>query len=228
MKLQAVIFDLDGVIADTAHLHFIAWREIAGELGIVIDESFNEQLKGISRMASLARILHFGGREKDFTEADCLDLAKRKNARYVASLASLNQDSMLPGIKLLLEELRQRGIRIGLASVSLNAPIILKALGIAQLFDYCADAAQVKQSKPDPEIFLAACNGLGVTAQNAIGIEDAQAGIQAINASGMASVGIGNDLQGAGLLLSSTRELNWQQLACYWNRIHPVAAAVED
>lgn len=227
MKLEAVIFDLDGVIADTAHLHFLAWREAAGEMGITIDESFNEQLKGISRMASLERILRHGGREADFSLAEREAIAARKNARYVASLASLTQDAMLPGIHALLLDLRLRGIRIGLASVSLNAPTILNALGISHLFDYCADAASVKRSKPDPEIFLLACQGVAVPPQNALGVEDAQAGIQAINASGMVSVGIGEDLQGAGLRLPSTRELNWQQLAAFWNSLYPVATAEE-
>lgn len=225
MKLAAVVFDLDGVITDTAHLHFVAWREVAREIDILIDETFNEQLKGISRMASLQRILQHGGKAETFSTADSQALAERKNARYVASLASLTPDAILPGITELLRDLRVRGIGIGLASVSLNAPTILNALGISALFDYCADASRILHSKPDPEIFLAACEGLGVKPQQAIGIEDAQAGIQAINASGMASVGIGEALTGAGLLLTSTHELNWQRLETYWQRLHPASAA---
>ncbi|MFK3658940.1 beta-phosphoglucomutase [Scandinavium sp. NPDC088450] len=225
MKLQAVIFDLDGVITDTAHLHFLAWREAAQELGIVIDAAFNEQLKGISRLDSLQRILEHGGRATDFTDAERQAIAARKNACYVASLTSLTPQSILPGIKELIVTLRQKGIRIGLASVSLNAPTILSALGIASLFDYCADASRVKHSKPAPDIFLVACEGLGVLPQHAVGVEDAQAGIEAINASGMASVGIGKDLQGAGLLLTSTHELNWPRLAAYWNNRNPVTEA---
>ena len=228
MTLKAVIFDLDGVITDTAHLHFVAWRDTAREIGISIDESFNEQLKGISRKASLERILQHGGRADDFSAAECRALAEHKNARYVASLASLGPEAILPGICSLLLTLRQRGIRIGLASVSLNAPTILNALGITPLFDYCADAANVAQLKPAPDIFLAACKGLDVSPQQAIGVEDAQAGIEAINASGMTSVGIGAGLQGAGLLLASTHELNWQQLAAYWNRLYPAAIDLKE
>jgi beta-phosphoglucomutase len=228
MNLKAVIFDLDGVITDTAQLHFVAWRETASEIGISIDESFNEQLKGISRQDSLKRILQHGGRAHEFTDAECQALAERKNARYVASLSTLGPDSMLPGISTLLLMLRQRNIRIGLASVSLNAPAILHALGITHLFDYCVDAARVAQLKPAPDIFLAACEGLGIGPREAIGVEDAQAGIEAINACGMASVGIGKGLQGAGLLLSSTHELNWQQLAQYWQRLYPATAALEE
>lgn len=228
MKLDAVIFDLDGVVTDTAQLHFIAWRETAQEIGITIDQTFNEELKGISRMASLQRILQHGGKEMHFSTADCEALCERKNSRYVATLASLTPESILPGITELLQDLRTRGIRIGLASVSLNAPVILKALGISHLFDYCADASRIVHSKPDPEIFLLACRGLAVAARNAIGIEDAQAGIEAINASGMASVGIGDDLMGAGLLLPSTRELNWHRLDAYWQRLHPTSAPVKE
>jgi len=228
MKLEAVIFDLDGVVTDTAHLHFIAWRDVAQEIGITIDPVFNEQLKGISRMASLQRILQYGGKAAHFTQAECEVLCTRKNNRYVATLASLTPASILPGITDLLHDLRGRGIHIGLASVSLNAPVILNALGIAHLFDYCADASRIKHSKPDPEIFLLACHGLGVTAQHAIGIEDAQAGIQAINASGMAAVGIGDDLTGAGLLLPSTRELNWHRLDAYWQRLHSASAPAKE
>jgi beta-phosphoglucomutase len=224
MKLQAVIFDLDGVVTDTAHLHYLAWCEVAQEVGITIDLAFNEQLKGISRMASLQRILQHGGKAAHFSTADCEALCARKNSRYVATLASLTPASILPGITELLHDLRVRGIRIGLASVSLNAPAILDALGITPLFDYCADASQVVHSKPDPEIFLMACRGLGVAPQHAMGIEDAQAGIEAINASGMAAVGIGDDLTGAGLLLPSTRELNWHRLDAYWQRLHPASA----
>ncbi|MEJ5071970.1 beta-phosphoglucomutase [Enterobacter ludwigii] len=228
MKLDAVIFDLDGVVTDTAHLHYVAWRDVAREIGITIDESFNEQLKGISRMASLQRILQHGGKAAHFSTADCEVLCTRKNNRYVATLASLTPESILPGITALLQDLRGRGIRIGLASVSLNAPVILNALGISHLFDYCADASRIVHSKPDPEIFLLACRGLGVAAHHAIGIEDSLAGIQAINASGMASVGIGEDLMGAGLLLPSTRELNWHRLDAYWQRLHPASAPVKE
>lgn len=217
MMLKAVIFDLDGVITDTAHLHFLAWQSVAAGIGIPIDEAFNAGLKGISRMDSLARILRHGGKEQAFSKAQCEQLAQAKNALYVESLKGLTRDSLLPGIAPLLAEIRANNLRIGLASVSLNAPAILKALGIASAFDFCADAARIQHSKPHPEIFLAACAGLGVTPEQAIGIEDAQAGIEAINAAGMLSVGIGSDLSGAGLTLSSTDELTWPRLSDFWH-----------
>ncbi len=211
--LQAVIFDLDGVITDTAHLHFQAWRTVAAETGIHLNEEVNESLKGISRMASLERILRLGGKASTFNEAQKAALAGRKNARYVELLGSLGPQSLLPGIAPLLTELKTQQIKIGLASASLNAPRILQALGLTAIFDYCADASRITHSKPHPEIFLAACRGLGVKPQACVGVEDAQAGIDAINASGMLSIGIGSTLREADLRLNSTQELTWRRIA---------------
>ena len=120
MMLKAVVFDLDGVITDTAHLHFLAWRAVADEIGITFDEAFNEQLKGISRMDSLQRILKHGGKEGTFSDEQCLALATKKNALYVQSLASLTEDSLLPGIRDVLADIRAAKVKIGLASVSLD------------------------------------------------------------------------------------------------------------
>ncbi|EMF0719404.1 beta-phosphoglucomutase [Citrobacter freundii] len=215
-KPQAIIFDLDGVITDTAHLHFLAWQQIANEIGIVIDEQFNDSLKGISRGESLQRILQHGGKAGEFGAEACAQLAGQKNRLYVHSLRQLTADSVLPGIRELLVTLREEHIPVGLASVSLNAPAILQALDIRAYFDFCADAALISRSKPDPEIFLAACAGLGVDPQHCIGIEDAQAGIDAINACGMLSVGIGAGLNGANLQLPSTEFLTWPCLSAFW------------
>ncbi|WP_426713138.1 beta-phosphoglucomutase [Cronobacter muytjensii] len=218
MQPDAVIFDLDGVITDTAHLHFVAWRQVAADIGISIDETFNQQLKGISRMGSLERILTFGGKDGQFSAAEKAALAARKNACYVDSLHSLTPQAVLPGIAELLPAMREAGIGIGLASVSLNAPAILRALGLADAFDFCADAARLTHSKPDPEIFLAACGGLGVRPERCIGVEDAQAGIDAINACGMIAVGIGASLNGAQLRLDDTAQLTWPRLHALWNQ----------
>lgn len=216
MKPQAIVFDLDGVITDTAHLHFLAWRQVADELGIVIDEEFNDSLKGISRGESLLRILRHGGKEGAFSLSEREQISVRKNALYVDSLQKLTPESVLPGIRELLATLRTEQIKTGLASVSLNAPAILQALQMTSLFDFCANAALIQRSKPDPEIFLAACSGLHVNPQACIGIEDAQAGIEAINASGMRSVGIGSSLTGADLLLPTTEFLTWPCLSAFW------------
>lgn len=216
LKPQAIIFDLDGVITDTADLHFLAWRQVADEIGIVIDEAFNDSLKGISRGESLQRILHHGGKAGVFSSEACAQLAERKNRLYVHSLRQLTVNSVLPGIRELLMTLREERIPVGLASVSRNAPAILQALNLSSCFDFCADAALITRSKPDPEIFLAACAGLGVDPQQCIGIEDAQAGIDAINACGMLSVGIGKGLNGADLQLPATEFLTWPCLSAFW------------
>lgn len=218
MQPDAVIFDLDGVITDTAHMHFVAWRQVAADVGISIDETFNQQLKGISRMGSLERILAYGGKAQAFSAAEKAALAARKNALYVDALRALTPQAVLPGINALLTALRGVGIGIGLASVSLNAPAILQALGLADAFDFCADAARLTHSKPDPEIFIAACAGLGVAPARCIGVEDAQAGIDAINACGMVAVGIGASLTDAQLRLDETAQLTWPRLHALWNQ----------
>lgn len=143
-------------------------------------------------------------------------MAERKNRLYVHSLRQLTVNSVLPGIRELLMTLREERIPVGLASVSLNASAILQALDLKSYFDFCADAALISRSKPDPEIFLAACAGLGADPRQCIGIEDAQAGIDAINACGMLSVGIGTGLNGASLQLPSTEFLTWPCLSALW------------
>ena len=210
MKVKAIIFDLDGVITDTSELHFIAWRELAASLGISIDEKFNECLKGVSRMGSLELILQHGGQENDYTPAEKEALAAKKNARYVELLQSITPENVLPGVLPFLEECHNNGIRTALASASKNAPFILKKLEISDRFDYVADAAKVARSKPAPDIFLAAAEGLAIAPEYCIGVEDAAAGIQAIHAAGMKAVGIGGEetLHEADLLLADTGKLD--------------------
>ncbi|MBC2159469.1 beta-phosphoglucomutase [Listeria booriae] len=206
-QLEAVIFDLDGVITDSAHFHYLAWKQLAADINIEIDEAFNETLKGISRMDSLDLILAKGGREQDFTLAEKEELAAKKNAHYVELLKDLSPADILPGIASLLEAIRAAGLKIALASVSKNAPMVLAALGLTDSFDYLADAAKITHSKPDPEIFLVAAAGLGVAPENAVGIEDAQAGVEAIKSAGMKAIGVGIGLIGADELVSDTSEL---------------------
>ncbi|MBC2318161.1 beta-phosphoglucomutase [Listeria booriae] len=206
-QLEAVIFDLDGVITDSAHFHYLAWKQLAADIDIDIDEAFNETLKGISRMDSLDLILAKGGREQDFTLAEKEELAAKKNAHYVELLKDLSPADILPGIASLLEAIRAAGLKIALASVSKNAPMVLAALSLTASFDYLADAAKITHSKPDPEIFLVAAAGLGVAPENAVGIEDAQAGVEAIKSAGMKAIGVGTGLIGADELVSDTSEL---------------------
>lgn len=171
------------------------------------------------KLTDLIKSLQHGGKEGDFNSQERAQLAYRKNLLYVHSLRELTVNAVLPGIRSLLADLRAQQISVGLASVSLNAPTILAALELREFFTFCADASQLKNSKPDPEIFLAACAGLGVPPQACIGIEDAQAGIDAINASGMRSVGIGAGLTGAQLLLPSTESLTWPRLSAFWQNV---------
>lgn len=213
---QAVVFDLDGVITDTAEFHFLAWQQLAQKLGIHIDRAFNEQLKGVNRADSLTRILQHGGQADAYSPAQRQQFMAEKNDLYRQLLANLSPADILPGIVPLLAALRDAGCRIGLASVSENAPQVLASLELSHWFDFCADARALTHSKPHPEIFLTACRGLGVAPAQAIGIEDAQAGIAAINASGMFSVGIGATLTGAHYRLNHTGELAWPDLLAHW------------
>ncbi len=215
---HAVIFDLDGVVVDTAHLHFLAWQRLAQRIGIHIDAAFNEQLKGVSRQGSLARILAAGGKTQRFTQAECENLATEKNADYVGLLAGLTPADILPGIGDLLRTLRQHGILTGLASASQNAPQVLAALGLQPAFDYVADSGQITHSKPHPEIFLTVCDALNVAPQQAVGVEDAQAGIDALRAGGIFAIGIGATLEGADYRLDSTGALSLAVIGQQWAR----------
>ncbi len=187
---KAVIFDLDGVLTDTAHYHFLAWQKLAAELGVSIDESFNERLKGIDRMGSLNLILQHG--DLQLSEAEKLRLADQKNEVYRSYLSEMSADDLLPGAFARLVELREMGVAIGLASASRNAPFVVQALGIASYLDDIADVSQIAENKPAPDIFQLAAKNLGVPVNYCVGVEDSMAGIDAINAAGMVSLGIGN------------------------------------
>ncbi|MED5619436.1 beta-phosphoglucomutase [Ideonella sp. BN130291] len=189
-RLQAVIFDLDGVITDTAHFHFLAWRELAHSLGLPFDEAFNERLKGIDRMGSLALILAQG--HKRYSEPEQQLLAAQKNLHYQRLIETMTADHLLPGALEALVAVRAAGLKIGLASVSKNAAPVLDRLGIADRFDVVVDAARIQRSKPDPEIFLSAAQQLGVAPAACLGVEDAVAGVQAIQAAGMFALGVGD------------------------------------
>ncbi len=211
-QIEAVVFDLDGVITDTAHYHYLAWKHLADELGIPFDADFNENLKGVSRVDSLKLILAHGNQADAYTDSEVEDLANQKNKYYKELIQQLTPGDILPGMKELIEEIRSESIPVGLASVSKNAQTVLHALEIEHLFDYCADAANIKQSKPDPEIFLTVCEALGADPAHSIGVEDAKVGVQSIQASGMFAVGVGSYLDQADLMVNDTTELSWTQM----------------
>lgn len=216
--IEAVVFDLDGVITDTAHFHYVAWKKLAEQLGITIDEAFNEQLKGVSRMDSLELILREGQQQDEYTQMEKERMADEKNTHYCQLLTQLTPDDILPGIPELIASIKEEGISIGLASVSKNATTVLRSLRLEGTFDYIADAARIKRSKPDPEIFLTACAGLGADPRHSIGIEDAVAGLLAIKASSMFAVGVGSSLSGADYLVESTDQLHWVEIKASYSK----------
>jgi beta-phosphoglucomutase len=189
-RFKAVIFDLDGVITDTAHYHYLAWKRLADSVGAPFDEAFNEQLKGVDRMGSLELILARAPRT--YTPEEKRALADTKNTHYQELIATMTPDDLLPGALRALEEVRTSGLKIGLASVSRNAFTVLDRLGIRDRFDDVVDAATVVNGKPDPEIFLTAAAHLGVEPKDCLGVEDAAAGVASIKDAGMFAVGVGS------------------------------------
>jgi beta-phosphoglucomutase len=190
MMLKACLFDLDGVIVDTARYHFVAWREIAEELGFVFTEEDNEKLKGVSRIRSLEILLEIGGISLD-DESKTL-LAQKKNLLYLQYVLKMRPDEVLPGAREFLTDCRNNNLGIGLGSASKNATTILNLLQITHLFDAIIDGNKVTKAKPDPEVFLTGARELGVLPQNCVVFEDAKAGIEAAIAANMFSVGIGD------------------------------------
>lgn len=187
---HALVFDLDGVLTDTAHTHYRAWKRLADEIGVPFDLQVNERLKGVDRMASLEIILERASRSYSADEKRAL--ADTKNGYYVQEIAGVGPQDLFDGVRDVLDAARAAGLKLGLASASRNAPALLQKLGIADCFDYIADAGRIVRAKPDPAIFLDVAAALGVPAHRCIGVEDAAAGIEAIHAAGMAAIGIGD------------------------------------
>lgn len=189
-RYKAVIFDLDGVITDTAHYHYLAWQDLADSLGVPFDRRTNEALKGIDRMGSLELILASAAR--NYSAEEKLVLAESKNRQYQQLIAGMTAEDLLPGAVEALALVRAAGLKIGLASVSKNAFEVLYRLGIRSCFDYVVDASLIERGKPDPEIFLKAASELGVDPADCLGVEDAAAGVAAIKAAGMRALGVGD------------------------------------
>ncbi|MGX7059057.1 beta-phosphoglucomutase [Vagococcus humatus] len=211
---KGFVFDLDGVIADTAKFHYLAWKELASSIDITLDEVFNEELKGISRMDSLEKILAFGGKDKEYsiTEKECL--ATQKNERYVALLSNVTQQDVLPGVLSFLEQARQANIPCAIASASKNAPYILDKLRVDDYFVHIVNPDTLKKGKPDPEIFIKAAKAIQVLPCEAVGFEDAQAGVDGLKKAGFYTVGIvkNQPLVGADLLVRQLDEINFSKL----------------
>ncbi|PZE21844.1 beta-phosphoglucomutase [Paenibacillus xerothermodurans] len=211
-RLEAAIFDLDGVITDTAELHYLAWKKLADELGIPFDRQVNERLKGVGRMGSLELILQNGG--VTVPDEQKKEWAARKNEYYKSMIQTITPDDLLPGILPLLEELKAEGIKMAIASASENAPVVLDKLGVRDYFIAVIDPKALPKGKPEPDIFLAAADQLGIEPGNCVGIEDSSAGITAIKTAQMKAVGIGsgNGLAEADIVLDGTEKLNLAML----------------
>jgi beta-phosphoglucomutase len=192
-SIEAVIFDLDGVIVDTAHYHYIAWKRLAKELGIDLTLEDNERLKGVSRIDSLNIILSLAN--KSMTDQEKVAMTDRKNNWFIEYVNQMTPDEILPGAKELILAFRERELKVALGSSSKNAKTVLRLLKIEHLFDAIVDGTMIARSKPDPEIFLLGASLLKVKPVNAVVFEDAEAGVEAALAAGMQCVGVGSTAQ---------------------------------
>lgn len=187
--IRACIFDLDGVIVDTARYHYQAWKRLAEELGFEFSEADNEQLKGVSRMESLDRLLKIGG--LDLSEARKLELAEKKNGWYQELIVSMDPSEILPGVETFLDALQAANMPCAIASSSKNANTVLDAIGLLGRFDTVVDGTMIANAKPDPEIFLTAAKRLKMPPTSCAVFEDAASGIEAAKRAGMLAIGVG-------------------------------------
>ena len=206
-KYNAVIFDLDGVIVDTAKYHYLAWKRLADELGFEFLETHNERLKGVSRMDSLNILLEVGG--LDFPMDEKLIMAEKKNNWYVEYISKIDESEILPGAAEVIAMLKENNIKIALASASKNSPMILTNIGLLNAFDAIADGNVISKAKPDPEVFIAAADLIGISCENCIVIEDAFAGVEGAKNAGMYAIGVGDRevLKAADVVISDMTKL---------------------
>lgn len=214
MDLKAFIFDLDGVLTDTAKYHYLAWKQLANKLGYYFDEEINERLKGVSRIRSFQIILEVNNALDKYTEEEQERFANEKNDIYVKLIKDVTSKDILPGIENLLEKCKQNNIKCAVASASKNAFSVLENLGIKDKFDYIADARLIKNAKPNPEVFINCIKALKLNSNQCVGFEDAEAGIEAIQAAKMMSVGINvicNDFKPT-IEFKSTSEIDFDKI----------------
>lgn len=211
-SIKACLFDLDGVLVDTAKYHYLAWKRLADELGFEFTEQDNERLKGVSRMASLDILLSVGGVELD--EAAKLELAERKNNWYFDMISKMDDSEILPGALEFLKDCRENGLKVALGSASKNAMTILNNTGLTPYFDAIIDGTRTTSAKPDPEVFTLGASELGVSPDECVVFEDAEAGIEAAQRAGMRSVGIGSPLTlgNANLVIASLGDITVDRL----------------
>ena len=187
---KGLLFDLDGVIVDTAKYHYLAWKEIASELGIDFTEQDNESLKGVSRMHSFEIVLEVGG--KTMSQEEKEQYCEKKNEVYLTYIRKLEESEILPGVREFLEDVKRKGYKIALGSASKNSRLILDRLHLTEIFDEIIDGTKTSKAKPDPEVFVLGAKALDFACEECIVFEDAAAGIEAAHAGGMQTVGIGS------------------------------------
>jgi len=211
-NIKAVIFDLDGVLVDTAKYHYLAWKRLAGELNIEFSVTDNERLKGVSRMQSLDIILEIGNITLEYERK--IELAQKKNIWYVEYISKLSPKDILPGVISFLESTKADSIKVALGSASKNSMLILDKLNLTNYFDAIIDGTKVSKAKPDPEVFLKGAEALNVLPSECIVFEDAEAGVEAAINAGMYCIGIGskNILKRAHLVLSGFTGMTFDKI----------------
>jgi len=213
-SVKLFIFDMDGVLTETSEQHYLAWEELARHIGITITKDFNEQLKGISRLESLDRILEYGGVSERYSLEEKLELAKLKNNNYVRMISCFTKENLFDGVLKLFEDLKSRDIKIAIGSASKNAPMLVELMGIKKYIDYIVNPEDIQRGKPAPDTFLKAASAMDIPPSSCIGVEDAVAGITAIKAAEMFAVGIGEKdiLKDADIVYRYTKDIDLKQL----------------
>ncbi|MFN7252027.1 MAG: beta-phosphoglucomutase [Anaerobacillus sp.] len=219
-KLAAVIFDLDGVIANTVELYFEAGKRLADELNVPYSRELNQKLQGLNRYKTVEIML--GDKVNLYSEAEICSHGDLKSEYYRELLETLSEKDVLPGILDFLNEIKEFRIKTALASSSSNADLVLKKLGVEKYIDYVVDIREVKNGKPSPEIFLLAAEGLGIAPHNCAAIEDGEAGLAGIMATEMFSIGVGKhkEMAKANWYIESTTELQLNTLLEKWGDFH--------
>ncbi|MBO0455656.1 beta-phosphoglucomutase [Enterococcus hulanensis] len=211
-KYLGAIFDLDGVLVDTAKYHYLAWKQLADRLNIPFTKEDNEQLKGVSRVKSLEILLSLGS--KNYTENERKQFMDQKNETYVRYISHMDESEILPGVVELLNQLKRKKIKIALGSASKNSELILKNTKLQDYFDAIVDGNDVSKAKPDPEVFLLGAKKIGIPANQCMVFEDAKAGIEAAKQAGMLAIGVGTqeNLPNADILVKNLEEIELSEL----------------
>ncbi|GAE26826.1 beta-phosphoglucomutase [Halalkalibacter wakoensis JCM 9140] len=206
-QIKAVIFDMDGVISNTVHLHYIVNEKVANHVGVSFNEEWNQKLQGLSRRATVEAIVEKSG--ESVTEDELEQLCELKKDQYIELINELTSEDAQPGIRSFIEELKKRSVKMVVASASQNAVRVLARLNLLDYFDGVVDVTKLRRGKPDPEIFLKAAEMINVLPSQCVAIEDGEAGLTGILQTEMFSVGVGSEtsLRRADLTLSTTKEL---------------------